>query len=84
MNNSSHLITLICGLVAGYFFISWYFTQTITCTHKSTKSQCECTKRILQEKVPFADKARIVLSGASAEEINSYINSLDILSCVFR
>ena len=74
---------VIEGIVL-YCLVTLSFRQAIPCNPDASKTACECIKNVLSEKVPFVDKVRILLNGASREELSSYFNYIDTLSCAFR
>ena len=75
---------LIVGVLAVYFFVESYFPKSIVCRDGVSESVCECVRYSVAKKVPFIDKLRILTMGASAEELNSYMNLADNLGCAMR
>ena len=74
---------VIEGIVL-YCLVTLSFRYVVPCNPDVSKATCECVKSVLSEKVPFVDKVRILLNGASREELSSYFNYIDTLSCAFR
>ena len=62
---------------------SYTIKHGIQCKENVSKTQCECVKMVVSEKVSFNEKLRMLLEGASAEELAIYEGIDTSLACAF-
>ncbi|MBR5598755.1 MAG: hypothetical protein IKW39_01810 [Alphaproteobacteria bacterium] len=79
MNNDGICLIILC--IIGYFYIEIKFPELIECTAEATVMECNCIKRTITQNTSFTDKVRMILKGASREELLLYIGVEDSLAC---
>ena len=77
-------IIIILGML--YIVIDKIFASVAVDCKKADVPQaaCECLKTKISKNVPFMDKAIFLVSGATAEQLASYISIMDALDCAVR
>ena len=77
-------IIIILGML--YIVIDKSFASLAVDCKKADVPQaaCECLKTKISKNVPFMDKAIFLVSGATAEQLASYISIMDALDCAVR
>ena len=77
-----NLLWLVVACVLGYICIETMFPKAIECSASATTEQCECVRQAVARNASFMDKARILFTGASKEELKSYLG-INGLACAF-
>lgn len=77
-------IIIILGIL--YIVIDKSFASVAVDCKKADvpEAACECLKTKISKNVPFMDKAIFLVSGATAEQLASYISIMDALDCAVR
>lgn len=84
-NKSSGMRTLIvlvicCAVL--YFWVILTFPKSIECKKGTPLALCDCIRPIINKNVPFFDKLRIRITGATTEELNTYVDAQDLAKCL--
>lgn len=88
INNQSNILSKVIAyaimiVFVGYFGVPILFRHSIQCNESISETHCECVKTVMSEKVTFSEKLRILLEGASAEELAIYTGIDTQLACAF-
>ena len=89
-SNNNKIIKIILGVVVvlGLLYIiidKGFASLAVDCKKAEIpEAACECLKTKISKNVPFMDKAMFLVSGASSEQIASYISIMDALDCAVR
>ncbi|MGN1091048.1 MAG: hypothetical protein ACI4RJ_00950 [Alphaproteobacteria bacterium] len=75
------LITLVVICIGIYIWVVSAFPQSIVCKEDASPTMCECIRYRISKNVPFLEKLKILIMGASAEELNSYLDVKEALIC---
>lgn len=80
------VVGVIIGLILLYVIINKAFVSlAVDCNKaKLPAAACECLKTKIDKSVPFVDKVTMLISGASSEQLTSYISITDALDCALR
>lgn len=82
MNLSKKLILCFGGFLVFCFIVNTIFPYTITCKENITGEACKCIQSTYAKNIPFTDKVRFFLLGASEGELAGYVNGLEVLGCL--
>lgn len=84
-NSPLKTIIIICFVfLCIYLFVESIFPQTIQCADHISQKACECMQFAVAKNFSFMEKVRVLLIGASAEEVQAYLNVGDALLCAFK
>ena len=64
-----------------YFFVETIFPKQIPCNDKISQEACLCIQHSVSRNISFFNKMRILLIGASREELITYMDMGDLLRC---
>lgn len=78
-----HIFYLAIISMSIYIAVEALFPKSITCKEGVPEKGCECIKQTIAHNVSFPDKIRILMVGASADELSYYVNAVDALRCAF-
>lgn len=77
-----HLIYICVAVVGVYIGVETIFPKVVPCTDSISEQKCNCVKQSLARSVSFLNKVKVLIMGASQEELFSYA-TLDVFRCVF-
>ncbi|MBQ3784799.1 MAG: hypothetical protein II843_00190 [Alphaproteobacteria bacterium] len=86
----NNIIKIILGIIIilGILYIvidKSFASLAVDCKKADVpEAACECLKTKISKNVPFMDKAIFLVSGATAEQLASYISIMDALDCAVR
>lgn len=86
----NNIIKIILGIIIilGILYIvidKSFASLAVDCKKADVpEAACECLKTKISKNVPFMDKAIFIVSGATAEQLASYISIMDALDCAVR
>ncbi len=86
----NNIIKIILGIIIilGILYIvidKSFASLAVDCKKADVpENACECLKTKISKNVPFMDKAIFLVSGATAEQLASYISIMDALDCAVR
>ena len=86
----NNIIKIILGIIIilGILYIvidKSFASLAVDCKKAEVpEAACECLKTKISKNVPFMDKAIFLVSGATAEQLASYISIMDALDCAVR
>lgn len=82
---ASFVLSLTCFIfLCIYLFVESIFPQTIQCADYLSQKTCECVQFAVAKNFSFMDKVRVLLVGASEEEMQAYLNVGDALLCILK
>lgn len=88
--SNSKLIKTVLGvfIIFGVLYViidKGFASLAVDCKKADVpEAACECLKTKISKNVPFMDKAIFLVSGATAEQLASYISIMDALDCAVR
>ena len=71
----------IMACIGIYFFVETIFPKQIPCNDKISQETCSCVQYSVSRNVSFFNKIRIMIVGASREELITYMDMGDLLRC---
>lgn len=80
------IIWVIAGLILFYVAVNKLFVSlAVNCDKVNLPTAaCECLKTKIDKNIPFVDKMTMLISGASSEQLASYLSITDALDCALR
>lgn len=78
-----HLLYLAIIGISAYVIVESIFPKNIQCKKEISETGCECVRRTIAHNVSFLDKIKILITGASSEELSYYVGVADTLRCAF-
>lgn len=88
--SNSKLIKTVLGvfIIFGVLYViidKGFVSLAVDCKKVAiSETACECLKTKISKNIPFVDKVMFLVSGASSEQIASYISIMDALDCAVR
>lgn len=82
--NIKYLFTFMGVCIGIYILISVIFPYSITCTEKASDRDCSCLRQAVAKNTNVLDKIKIIIVGASREEILSHIDFSDAMRCAMN
>ena len=73
----------IVGVII-YFGVVTAFPKSIECKEGVSEEMCDCIRYNVSQKIPFMEKFRMLMVGASAEEINNYTDLETTFTCALK
>ena len=81
--NSSvkYIVWGVIACIAIYFFVETAFPKQIPCNDNISEEACLCIQHSVSKNMSFFNKMRIMIVGASREELITYMDMGDLLRC---
>lgn len=78
----SHIIYLGLAFIAIYIAVEGTFPNLISCNKNLSQGQCNCVKHAISKNTSFLNKVKMLIIGASHDELDSYLDLSSRFLCI--